>query len=113
MRNQATMEAGRLNRRVTIERPVLTQSGDGTTTTTWVPVAENIHAGIHPLSVRDFIAANARQSKITVRILIRYRAGLTADMRIRADDGTLYQPEGWLPDDQTGREWLTAPCRTL
>jgi len=107
-----TLEAGRLNRRITIERPVLAQASDGTTTTTWAVVAKDIRAGIEPLSVRDFIAANARHSKISARVLIRYRAGLTAAMRIVADDGTVYQPEGWLPDPNTGKEWLTAPCRT-
>ena len=113
MREKPTLEAGRLNRRITIERPVLAQASDGTTTTTWTTVAKDIRAGIEPLSVRDYIAANARQSKITARVLIRYRAGLTAAMRIVADDGTIYQPQGWQPDANTGREWLTAPCSTV
>lgn len=110
MPEKPTLDAGRLNRRITIERPVLIQAEDGTTTTTWTPVATDIRAGIEPLSVRDFIAAQSRQSKISVRIVIRYRPGLTANMRIVTDGGSIFKPEGWQPDPITGREWLTAPC---
>ena len=64
MPEKPTLDAGRLNRRITIERPVLTQAEDGTTTTTWTPVATDIRAGIEPLSVRDFIAAHAGRADV-------------------------------------------------
>lgn len=107
------LNAGRLNRRIRIEKPALLQAPDGAMTTTWQTVADKVPAAIEPLSVNAFIAAQSLQSKITVRIMLRYRPGLNAKMRIIADDGTVYQPEGFLPDPNSGKEWLTAPCRTL
>lgn len=113
MRKPHRLEAGRLRRRITIQKPALHQADDGSMTTTWITVAADVPAAIEPLSVNAFVAAQSVKSKIAARILIRYRAGLAANMRIIADDGTLYAPEGWLPDDESGREYLTAPCKVL
>ena len=104
------LEAGRLNRRITIQRPIKTQDADtGAIVTTWSDVA-TVAASIEPLSVNALITAQSLKSRITVRIVIRYRTGLTADMRFVADDGTIYKPEGFLPDAATNREYITCPC---
>ncbi len=67
-----------------------------------------VWAGIEPLSARDFIAAQAVQSEVTARIVIRYREGVTAAMRIK-HAGRLYTIHGVLPDAKSGREYLTLP----
>lgn len=104
------LAAGRLRHRITIEAPQQTQDPEtGEIVTSWVPVAENIAAAIEPLSAREFIAAQATQSRIQARIIIRFRSGLTADMRIVAQDGTVYDPAGFLPDLDSGRQYLTIP----
>lgn len=103
------LHAGRLRHRVTIERRITTQDSNGDVVVEWEPLVENEPAAIEPLSVRDFIASQAVQSEITTRITIRHRAGLTSDMRIRHGD-TIYNPQGWLADPDSGLEYLTAPC---
>ena len=105
------LNAGRLRHRVKIEAPTQTQDPTtGKITTTWQTVVENLPAAIEPLSARDLIAAQSLQSKVSVRIVIRYRPGLTPNMRIIGSDGTVYKPVAFLPDAESGREYLTVPC---
>lgn len=104
------LKAGRLRHRITIQSPSSTQDPNtGEMLPTWVDVWTQVPAAIEPLSVRDLIAAQATQSKVTARITIRQREGLTADMRI-LHKGKIYNPAGWLPDPDSGLEYLTAPC---
>jgi len=81
----------------------------GEMTTVWGDLYTNVPAKISPLSVREFVTSQAMQSGITARITIRWRAGLTADMRI-VHNGRVYNPQGWLADPDSGLEYLTAPC---
>lgn len=85
------------------------QAADGTIQTSWSTVAANVPAQISPLSVREFVSSRAMQSSITTRITIRYRPALTAKMRIW-HEGKIYNPQGWLPDPDSGTVYLTAPC---
>ncbi|CAI09245.1 phage head closure protein [Aromatoleum aromaticum] len=104
------LNAGRLRHRVTIQAPTRTQDPEtGAMTTTWTALA-TVAAAIEPLSVKDYIAAQTLKSKVAVRIVIRYRADLKHDMRLIGPDGTLYIPQGFLPDPNSGKEWLTIPC---
>lgn len=103
------LAAGRLRHRITIQSPVTTQDDNGNTSTTWTDVATKIAAAIEPFSVREFIASQSMQSQITARIVIRYRPGLDASMRI-VHGSKIYNPQGWLADPDSGLEYLTAPC---
>lgn len=104
------MKAEKFNHRIDIEQRQRSQdSTSGDTTESWVPVWQSVPASIEYLSVRDFIASRAAQSEIVARITIRYREGLDASMRI-VHNGKIYNPQGWLPDNDSGREYLTAPC---
>lgn len=104
------MKAGRLRHRVDIEEQQYSQDPvTGEVTTTWVPVWWGVPAAIEPLSAREFIAAQAVQSQVTARIVIRFREGLTPTMRI-VHNGRVYNPAGWLPDPDSGRVYVTAPC---
>ncbi len=118
-----SIEAGRLRHRIRIEelQYLLDSHGDvyqddtGATRQDWVEVA-TVWAAIEPLSAREFIAAQATQSKITARIIIRHRDGLNAAMRLlhlrtgRPD--VIYNPAAFLPDVESGLEYMTAPCST-
>lgn len=105
-----SLDPGELRHRITIQRPIQQQDPEtGQLTTNWVNVATNIAAAIKPSSVREFVAAQAMQSQVTTRIVIRYRAGLTAQMRI-LHGSKIYNPQGWLADPDSGIEYLTAPC---
>ena len=62
-----------------------------------------------PLSAAEFIAAANQNSKITLKLVIRYLAGVLPSMR--ALHGTrVYQLAGALPDKKYGNEYLVLPC---
>lgn len=104
------LKAGRLRHLIEIQRPVSTQNETtGEFTTSWQSVVRELPAEVIPVSVREFIASRTMQSEVTARITIRYREGLTAAMRI-LHRGRVYNPLGWLPDPDSGIEYLTAPC---
>jgi SPP1 family predicted phage head-tail adaptor len=99
-----------LRHRIVIERLVSRQDPDtGELVAGWSVVWSDVPAQISPLSVREFIASQAVQSGVTARITIRYRQGLTADMRI-VHNGKIYNPQGWFADLDSGLSYLTAPC---
>lgn len=103
--------AGKLRHRIDIQVKTETQDAiTGAITHTWATYdgCTNIPASVEPLSAREFIAAQANQSEIVARIVIRYRTGLTAAMRI-IHGSTIYNPHGFLPDRNTGKEYLTIP----
>jgi len=104
------MEAGRLRHRVDFERRVDVQDrATGAVTPTWVSVARAVPAAIEPLSAREFIAAQSMQSEVTTRIVVRYREGLSAAMRIKQGK-RIFNPQGFLADLESGREYLPIPC---
>lgn len=104
------MEPGRLRHRVTIEELVVTLDSDGGQVEDWVPMTPLLPAEITPLSGRELIAAQATQSKVATRIVLRYRPGLDkASMRI-VHRQTIYSVEAWIPDPKSGRRWTTAMC---
>ena len=107
-----TLAAGRLRHKVTIQEPRHPQDPNtGEVRTVWVDFATDVAAEIAPLSVREFIASSQMQSQITARITIRYRGGLTPQMRIlHPSTGKIYNPAGWLADPDSGLEYVTAPC---
>lgn len=107
------LQAGRLRHRIKFERPIASQDPvTGSMTTAWELFAENVPAAIEPLSAREFMTAQSLKSEISARIVIRYLAGLTPDMRITDENGTAYDPAAFIPDPNSGREWLTIPVIT-
>jgi SPP1 family predicted phage head-tail adaptor len=116
-----SIEAGRLRHRVRIEQLqyLLDSHGDvyqdpntGETRQDWVEV-DTVWAAIEPVSGREFIQSQTTQSQITARIVIRYRDGLNAAMRLvhvrtgRPD--VIYNIHGLLADVDSGLEYLTMP----
>lgn len=103
------MQAGKLNKRVKLQKPVKTQSPvTGGIVDGWADVAE-LWANVTDLSARDFVAAKAAQNEVTTRITIRWREGVTDRHRILYR-GRVYDIQGVLEDDKSGREYLTLPC---
>jgi len=108
------LSAGDLRHRVTIQQrgTAVQNPQTGETVRPWVDVAQ-VWAAIAPVSVREYVASQAMQSAITTRITIRYRDGLDASMRItHVKNGVtlVYNPQGFLPDVDSGLEYLAAPC---
>lgn len=103
-----SIESGKLRHRVRIMEPVETRDPvTGAVITTPQLVAE-VWAAIEPLSVREFLQAGAMQSAIAGKAVIRYRAGLRSNMWLE-HNGQVLNPAGWLPDKDSGLEYLTAP----
>lgn len=107
-----TLQAGKLRHRITLQHNLQTQDPQtGAMLDGWADVAQ-LWARVEPLSVRDFIAAQAAQSLVSHRITLRYRAGLQAGMRV-LHGAAVYRVLGVLPDPRSGREYLTLPCSEL
>lgn len=102
------LNPARLRHRVKIEKPVEVQDENtGAITTTWEFVS-NVWASIEPLSVREMIAADVEKSKVSGRIVIRYRDDIDYTCRIvHAYKDIIYNIVGILPDKESGLEYLT------
>lgn len=106
------LAAGRFRHRITLQRDDPAQDPQsGHMHPRWVDVV-TVWARIEPLSGRQLIAAQAAQSDVSTRIIIRWRAGVTADMRV-AESDRVFHIASVVPDDQTGRSWLTLNCTDL
>ncbi len=75
------MRAGDLRNRVKIQSKSVTRNTFGEEVVSWVDVA-TVWAAIEPLSGREFLAAQAVNAELTVRIRIRYRTGIDSSMRV-------------------------------
>lgn len=75
------MRAGTLRHKVTVEQPQEARGETGQFTTSWQPLATT-WASIEPLSGRELIAAEQVQSETTIRVRMRYLAGVTDECRI-------------------------------
>ena len=103
------LKAGDLARhRITIQSPSFEQDSNGHNIQTWVDFAVDEPAAIKPISVNTFIAGQSQQSKILGRIVVRYRPGLEATQRA-VEGSNVYDLHGWLPDQDAGLEYYTAP----
>lgn len=83
------MRAGRLNRRITIQNYTTTQDANGNIVQTWTTFA-TVWAAVEPASGREFFEAQQIATETTVKFVIRHRSGITEDMRIKDEDGNLF-----------------------
>ncbi len=103
-----TLDPSSLRHPVELQSKQQTQDAmTGEMVASWSKVA-TLWAAVEPLSAREFIAAQAGQSQVTARIVIRYRADVDATMRIVCR-GKIYNIHGVLPDMDSGLEYLTLP----
>ena len=103
------LKAGDLrHHRITIQVRVLEKDSQGDDVWEWVNLYTGVPAAKVPLSVNQFMAAQAQQSRIKGRFVIRQRPGLDVKHRVLHND-LVYEIEGWLPDPESGREYITAP----
>ena len=76
------MKAGQLNQRVTLEQLVEGEDAAGQPFEDWLPVFA-AWAAVMPLRGREIIAADAVAAITDVRVIIRYRPGITPAMRVQ------------------------------
>jgi SPP1 family predicted phage head-tail adaptor len=74
------MEAGKLNKRITIQQQSTTQDSYGEAVNTWTTFA-TVWAAINPIIGKEFFASDIVNSKVTTKIRIRYLSGLLPKMR--------------------------------
>ena len=109
-----SIAAGKLRHRIEIQEYQY-QGQDpatGAETRSWATVHE-CWASIEPLSVRDLIAAQANQSRVTARIVIRHTDDIDATMRvvhIKRGESIVYEIEGVMEDQDSGIEYQTLMC---
>lgn len=73
--------AARLRERVTLQQFSLAPDGAGGYAKSWQDVA-TLWAEVTPLSGREQLRAMTLEASVNHRIILRYRAGVTAGMRI-------------------------------
>ena len=76
------MRAGTLDQRVTLEQRVEGQDEAGQPFEDWLPVFD-AWAAVMPLRGREIVAADAVAAVSDVRVIIRYRPGITPAMRVQ------------------------------
>lgn len=102
------LAAGKLRHRLLIQKPVTTQNPNtGEMQITWTDVA-SVWGSMEPLSAREFIAANAQQSEVKGKAVIRHRDDVDATMRI-VYRGKTHNILGVLGDNVSGLEYMTLP----
>jgi SPP1 family predicted phage head-tail adaptor len=75
------MNAGRLDQRVTLQSKSVTRAANGAEVVSWVPVA-TLWAEVRQIRGKEFFAAAQMQEAVDHQVRIRYRAGVTRDMRL-------------------------------
>lgn len=102
------IKAGRLRHRVDIERLTTARNEYGETVETWVDLAESVPVAVEPLSVRERLVADQAESRVTTRMVMRYR-DIKASDRIK-HKGLTFEVVGVMDDPISGAEWLTVMC---
>ena len=76
-----TLGAGKFDQRITLERRVMVEDAAGQEVISWTPVA-SMWAQVQALRGREFFAAAQVQQEQTLKVRIRYLAGLDVTMRL-------------------------------
>lgn len=75
------LAAGKLNKRVTIQKKSVTRAENGEEIVTWIPHL-TVWAAVAPIRGREFFAAAQMQGAADYRITLRYQPSITRDMRV-------------------------------
>ena len=105
------MRAGQLDQRVTVER---LQGGfdelGQPLPDTWAPLF-TCWAAVEPLVGREYIAAQAAMSEVKLKIIMRYRPGITPADRVN-HNGQVYGIEAVI-DVHSSRRELHLMCKAI
>ncbi len=104
------MQAGRLNRRVTLQAPGTTTDEIGQPIPGWTDVA-TVWGDIRMKSGLESIKAGAPVSVVQASIRVRYRAGITAGMRL-THNLQAFNIVAVMPD-VGGREYVDLVCEIV
>jgi len=85
------MRSGNLRHRITLQRPVKSQSTSGAESISWATVAQ-VWAQVLTLRGKEYLTHQELHSKVDAKIIIRYRSDITNQWRITSGSHT-YQIE--------------------
>lgn len=97
------MKAGQLRDRITIQMRATTDDAAGEPTLSWSNFATNIAANATDVSGSEYIAGQALVNAVITTIVIRYRVGVTAAMRVLSR-GVVYNIQAVLEPENKRRE---------
>lgn len=112
---QYTHNSYTLNKDVTILKEYQKQSSFGAPEYFWHPVAQ-VRASIEPLNGREYWIASQSQGEASVRIVIRYRDGVTNRTRLlyKSRDGdVVYELKSPPINKLEANQWLELMCKEL
>jgi SPP1 family predicted phage head-tail adaptor len=78
--------AGELNQRVQLQQRAAGENSLGERSGAWLDFGGRLWAKAEPFTGREFLAAGAEQRTTDTRFVIRYRAGVTAALRLLWND---------------------------
>ena len=104
------MQAGLLNRRVTLQAPGTTQDELGQPIPGWTDVA-TVWGDVRLRSGLESVKAGAAVSTVQASVRIRYRTGINAGMRVLVD-AVPYEVLAVQPD-VGGREYVDLVCQVV
>ena len=99
---------GSLRHRVSIERPLRTETDGGAAVISWTSLA-SVFARIEPVGGGEFDVADGQVGRVTHKVLMRYRSDVLPQMRIVAGTREL-EISAALDLDGRGR-WLQCHCK--
>ena len=102
------MQAGKLNKRVTIQGHTETIDEYGYAVKNWADLA-TVWAHVKNVNGKEFIKSNVELSEVSTSIRIRKRKGLDSSMRVIFNDNIL-QIVAVLPDEETN-DYLDLVCK--
>jgi len=100
------MRIASLRDRLTLEQPVRSPDGGGGASVAWQPVAD-VWARVRPVTGEERLAHDQVAGRLTHRISIRHRPGVTPAMRFRQGP-RIYEIVAVL--DNSGRAYLECLC---
>lgn len=79
------MQAGRLRHVIEIQEVTEGKSASGAITESWAAFLSDVRASAEPITGRESFSSSQTYSEYEIKFTIRYRAGITAKMRILYD----------------------------
>lgn len=78
------VNAGELRDRLTLQAPVRVPDGAGGVSVNWESAAD-VWGAVRPIGGREIVDGEGLSARVTHEIWIRFRDGLTSEMRFRLD----------------------------
>jgi len=98
------MRAGKLKKRVVIQKNTPTQDAYGSEVESWATFATR-WASVEPLKGQEFFAAQQTDAALTVAFRLRYLAGVTTEMRV-SYNSRLFDIHSAINVDERNRELI-------